>query len=200
MRRLIERLRSLPNPLKLLMGYFAGLPEPGPRDARVMMWLGHYRFAILVAYAAYDIWDDLAGQPPGWPDDILRVLVLVFIAAWYSEMRWHGRRLCERCARLSPIDPQKAVRRWRPALRWVHMNRARNTALAVYAAVLLTEAAWNMDGYRPYADIAVISFITVTWAVAGVHSILQPWCPWCNWGRGGDEEVSPEVPDPALSK
>jgi hypothetical protein len=57
-----------------------------------------------------------------------------------------------------------------------------------------------MDGYRRYADIAVVLFIVFTWTVQGAHSILQPWCPWCDWGKGGDEEVLPEVPDPALSK
>jgi hypothetical protein len=200
MRRLIERIRSLPNPGRLLMDKMHGMPDPSPRDDRTMMLLGHYGIFVLGAYAAYDIWDDLAGQPHGWPRGVLSVFVVAFIACWYSEMRWHGRRLCERCARQSPIDPDRAVRRWRPALRWAHMERAHKACLAVYLALVMTELAWNMDGYRRYADIAVVSFIVFTWVIQRAHSALQPWCPWCDWGEGGDEEVFPEVPDPALSK
>lgn len=48
--------------------------------------------------------------------------------------------------------------------------------------------------------IAFTVFIGALWIIVWRHSRLRPWCPWCNWGKGGDEEVSPEVPDPALSK
>jgi len=200
MRRLIERIRNLPNPLKALATALHGLPDPDPRGDRAMMFLGHYSVVVIAAYAVCDIWDDLAGQPGGWPNALLSALVVIFIGAWYSEIRWHGRRLCERCAKLSPADPQRAVERWRPALRWTHMERARGAALGLYLVVIVLEAAWDMDGYRRYADIAVVLFIVLTWTVQCAHSLLQPWCPWCNWGHGGEEEVSPEVPDPALSK
>ena len=41
-----------------------------------------------------------------------------------------------------------------------------------------------------------LGFIISVWQ----HRKLQPWCPYCRWDEGGDEEVSPDVPDPAMSK
>jgi hypothetical protein len=71
MRRLIERIRNLPNPLKALATALHGLPDPDPRGDRAMMFLGHYSVVVIAAYAVCDIWDDLAGQPGGWPNALL---------------------------------------------------------------------------------------------------------------------------------
>lgn len=200
MRRPFCRLRNLPNPLKVLLDKIRQMPDPSPRGDRAMMLLGHYSTIAVVVFGAFSVADDIAGRPGGWAQDVYNVLVLSFLAFWWSEIRWHAHRLCARCARQAPLDPQERVRRWRPALRWMHMERARNLSLAVMFAVITAESAWGMDGYRNYVDIGVIVFIAAMWVVGKQHSVLQPWCPWCNWGKGGDEEVSPEVPDPALSK
>jgi hypothetical protein len=66
--------------------------------------------------------------------------------------------------------------------------------------VMTTNALWQEDGYRDYADMTVVFIFLVYVTMQHKHKRLQPWCPWCNWGKGGDKEVSPEVPDPALSK
>ena len=40
----------------------------------------------------------------------------------------------------------------------------------------------------------------LTYVVTWQHRRLYPWCPFCRWGDGGAEEVSPDVPAPAVSR
>lgn len=200
MRRLFYRLRNLPNPLKLLLNALHQMPDPSPRNDRIMMLLGHYSILAIIVFGAWSVADDLTGKSVGWLGDAGNFLDAGFMACLYSEMRWHGRRLCERCARESPDDPETQVRRWRAALRWAHADRPRSAFMISLLGVIALESVWGMDGYRNDVDVAVVTAIVAVWVVARRHSRLQPWCPWCNWGKGGDKEVSPEVPDPALSK
>jgi hypothetical protein len=201
MRRLFERIRSMPNPAKAALSHIGQLSEPSPRAYRDQMFLGHYVLVFTLAYCADVIFQDIANWPSFWlahaVDDAAFIL---FLVAFWSEVRTHSRRLCERCARSTPLDPQADVARWRPVLRLLHRDRAQKAFFAVLLAYLVRGALWGGGGYWNYADMTVISVLVAYLAAQHKHKRLRPWCPWCNWGKGGDEEVSPEVPDPALSK
>jgi hypothetical protein len=201
MRRLIERIRNLPNPAKAALNHIGQLPEPSPRAYRDQMFLGHYVLVCTLAYCADIIFEDIAGWPSFWLVHVISdAAFCLFLVAFWSEIRTHSRKLCERCARSTPLDPQAAVARWRPALRWLHRYRAQKIFVVLLLAVMTTNALWQEDGYRDYADMTVVFIFLVYVTMQHKHKRLQPWCPWCNWGKGGDKEVSPEVPDPALSK
>ena len=174
-------------------------PEPGERKGRMMMAAGHYLIVPTTAWAVYSIGYGFEGIPPGPADWAQEALFTAFMACFYCDLRWHSMRLCERCAALTPIDPQTSVRRWRQALRSVHLVKDRKAALLAFVAITVAPALTHGAVSRwlyVVAAAVVGSFWVATWR----HGRLRPWCPWCNWGKGGDEEVSPEVPDPALSK
>lgn len=59
---------------------------------------------------------------------------------------------------------------------------------------------WHMSWLSYDLQGALMVPVAAFFVAARKHSVLQPWCPWCDWGHGGDEEVSPEVPDPEMSK
>lgn len=183
--------------LRSLMNQVNDLPDPGERGGRVMMWLGHNLMPIMFAWAAFVVPDDLLGNPGGWMHWAGAAVSVMYLAVFWSEIRWHRKRLCEKCAGKTPLDPEASVRRWKPALRAVH----RSTPIVMSGIIL--SLALSFVGHEFWADLtAALLAVGVLglWLSMHVHDRLQPWCPWCNWGKGGDEEVSPEVPDPALSK
>jgi hypothetical protein len=186
--------------MRWLLRLIQDAPPPGDRAGRLMMAAGHYGIVAATAWSAYAIGDDLAGNPRGPVDWGMNALFAAFIWCWYSDMRWHSARLCERCASSSPIDPQAQVRRWKQALGLLHRIRDRKPVLV---GVLVVACGITFVPYGPWrqgAQIALIAFLDALWTATWKHNILQPWCPWCDWGKGGGKEVSPEVPDPALSK
>jgi hypothetical protein len=187
-------------PGRWLLSQIQGAPEPGERQGRLMMTAGHYMLIPTAMWAAYSIGEALAGSPGGPVGWGQQVLFAVSATCFYCDLRWHGTRLCEKCARATPLDPQRAVRRWKPALRFVHEMRDRKSVLAVILIVALAPVFMPSGGVSTGIYVGVTVVVMAMWVSMWRHSCLQPWCPWCNWGKGGDEEVSPEVPDPALSK
>lgn len=177
-------------------------PRPPRRPAHPLeMWAGHYSAAFMVAALAAAIVKDALKAPGGGLGEVLDAPSWIAVAAMYADMSQHSWRLCERCARATPLDGQEAARRWRLALRWTH-GKGR-FALAVLLALMIT---WHAVAGRhvPWVywagDAALFAAITASYIAMRQHHRLQPWCPWCNWGRGGDKEPSPDVPVPSESK
>jgi hypothetical protein len=175
----------------------------GRRHNSTLMWLGHHSIKIMVpamlivvAYYLTGLYN--APDPVGWT--IAGVWLFWYFTMTLDE-RYHEARLCERCVAATPLDPQAAVSRWKPALRATHARNART-------AVLILILAWAFGGAYvvsshswPYrAGGVLVALILAGIAVADwVHRKLYPWCPWCNWGGGGEHEEVPD-PDPADSK
>lgn len=171
---------------------------------RPAMWLGHYSLPLLRVAVAVSVADDAAGQPggaDGWAGWIVTAAWAVWIAAVLADGGVHQERLCERCVAATPLDPQAAVDRWKRALRLHHNNGARNGMLGGILACWLATGflhhppAWAL-ALSATADVAYGAFSLVSWK----HRRLFPWCPFCRWGDGGAEEVSPDVPAPAVSR
>jgi hypothetical protein len=169
---------------------------------RPAMWLGHYATHLLLAAVAASVADDAMGQPGGVVQWAAVAAWTVWIAAFLVDGGFHRERLCERCVAASPLDPQAAVDRWRRALRLHH-------ARAVMVAVLAGVVGWNLASgalfrHPPAWALAVSALASVTlgasYAVSWQHRRLYPWCPFCRWGEGGAEEVSPDVPAPAVTR
>jgi hypothetical protein len=189
-----DRARAL---ARALLNGVHDLPDPPSRRGAAMMWAGHRLIPVVAIYSAYAIPYALLGQPGGpleWGADAFE---MAFLFVFWSEIRWHGKRLCERCAAKTPLDPQAKAARWRPALLAAHRMTPYlliGVALSIWLN-MLGEALWVRG-----ANVALVVVFFLVWLSLHVHDRLRPWCPWCDWGKGGKEEVSPEVPDPALSK
>jgi hypothetical protein len=174
-------------------------PGNGP-DARFMTWLGHYMPEALLALIAMQFAWDVTGGRYGTSAANTAVTVL-FVAVFYSDIRYHACRLCEKCAGKTPLDPAAAVRRWRRGLWLTHQAKI---ILGCVAGVFVTIQAEQMIRHPLWVTLSSDAFWMMI--TAGIfisqwkHRLLQPWCPWCNWGDGGNEEVSPEIPDPAISR
>lgn len=162
-----------------------------------MMTLGHYMPHAFGAASAFQVAYDAAGQPPVlyWPASVPWAAAMGALAADYMQHREH---LCERCAALAPLDPQKAVTRWKGLLRVAHVG-ALWIAWLLAASLLWTEPYIGGPHALRYAlDGTVTCLIAFFVAALWKHGHLQPWCPWCNWGRGGRHEEVPG-PDPAAA-
>lgn len=163
------------------------------------MWLGHNTYLLYLGAASVFVTDDLMGQPQyslmSW---VTSVTAFVIIAAVFAQVAVHDRRLCERCAASTPLDPQRSVTRWKLLLRLSHVKRLTFALMAVLTVKLILEQAFRPAGWLfafDEATTAVLGVFVLSW---WAHSRLQPWCPWCHWGGGGDHEEAPE-PDPAVS-
>lgn len=176
----------------------------GPLASRAM-WLGHYADFIAGAFLAVCLANDVTGWA-GWMQTPSTVASSGMLLSLIAESRVHGRRLCERCIAAAPLAPQRAVDRWRRALWSYHQGWATVTMVAVFcsaASIALFYGlaahphppAWAL-AYHGCAMVAAAVFLVVL----HLHSRLHPWCPFCRWDDGGDEEVSPDVPDPAVSR
>jgi hypothetical protein len=173
--------------------------KPGRGDNRALMWLGHYSIYLMVAALAAQV-GAIASGGLILPGVISALLWLTWLASIAADGGYHQSRLCERCIAATPLDPQVAVNRWRPALRWAH--RPGRKFLVLLGAVIAMN--WIV-----YLHLAWWVWILIALAVAGYasffvseyqHRKLYPWCPYCRWDDGGDEEVSPDVPAPTVSK
>lgn len=175
-----------------------------------LMWTGHYILALLAAYAAVVLATDLAGRPDAlvWTETGLWIWALLLII---TSVTYHQARLCRRCAGGTPLDPEAAVEKWRPALRLDHRN-------LLVLAVLLANICWQVltgnlivSGVHALGlprhhdvwayllqDIPGLIIVGGYFAVDHIHRKLYPWCPWCHWRDGGEEETVPE-PDPGPS-
>jgi hypothetical protein len=160
--------------------------DPGP----LIMWLGHYQPVLIACCLPVLYAGTLSGNPPlQWAG---AAVCVPYMGAMFASVI-HDSRLCERCAAATPLDPQAAVARWRPALWGFH--RLGVPVLVVALAV------WVVGGLvhgRPWWEWPVYAVVLASigvsvWATAK-HRDLYPWCPWCRWRDGGDEE---EAPDPA---
>lgn len=164
----------------------------------------HYIWAL--APVVVMIVTDYVTRHRYWELNGLTYAVLAFwLLVMYDAQPYHDKHLCARCAASAPADPDKAVGRWMPALRWVHARRVIYvTACAIIgwiAYATLFTSSWD-----PWWATAVDVFVLVpviTWMYAAqyAHRRLKPWCPFCDWGNGGDgdPEPSPDVPQPTVS-
>jgi hypothetical protein len=178
-------------------------PRPGDDDrlARLALAAGHYANRTFIALAAMFVAGDIYGNPQSGP---LYWLTLPFVAVW-AVGAWsaiagpHRRQLCERCASSAPLDPQAKVRRWAPALRLFHMRYVLYGIAAVMGVkILFLDHIFRPSAWLYALDALILASLCVIGAAQDVHRRLAPWCRW--GGEGGRQEVSPEVPDPAVSR
>jgi hypothetical protein len=178
-----------------MSGGVAGLvPE------RASTWLGHYSTVLLLVAVAVSVAADAAGRPSGPLDWALSAVWLAWIVAFMADLGRHQERLCERCIAASPLDPQSAVTRWRHVL-WVH--HARRGQAAVLVAIIAWDVVSDSLFRHPPAWALAVDALTVivlgaSYAATWQHRRLYPWCPFCRWDDGGEHEVSPDVPTPAV--
>lgn len=173
--------------------------QDGPRrDNRLFMWAGHYSIWLLApAVAAF-----FAGYLSSGNGRHATAVSYATSAVWVAwilssvlDQGYHDARLCERCIAATPLDPQAAVTRWRPALRWRH---SKFMLLAMLWAIVIFFTNTIQDGvswWRFLLTAAAIGALCSSTFSEWVHRRLYPWCPFCHWGDGGDPEASPE-PDP----
>lgn len=165
------------------------------------MWLGHYSTPALLAAVVASVADDAMGQPGGAVQWITIAVWALWLAAWLADGGVHQERLCERCIAASPLDPQAAVDRWRRVLRLHHERRV---MIAVLGAVVVWDVMAGRLHHPPAWALAVSALTSValgaSYAVTWQHRRLYPWCPFCRWDEGGAEEVSPDVPAPAVTR
>lgn len=168
-----------------------------------MMRLGHCAMAVLPFIIASFIIRDLLGWPGGGVSFVFDVLTSAWAWTIWCEITVHSRHLCERCAAETPLDPQRSIDRWRPALFGFHRGVLQGALVAVLAWAAVTTVVFH-GPHWPYwacvADACLQAAIAVTLFGSYKHSRLQPWCPYCHWDDGGDAEVSPDVPAPAVSR
>jgi len=176
------------------------MPEPRS-ERRLLMTAGHYGAWLIAGLIPVTIATSNKGIYDGPAGIAGTILVTLLLGSWLAGTAQHTRSLCGRCAASTPLDPQAAVRRWRPVLKIMHSRRA--ACLSVTVAGLLIGSAFLPGGQTasPAIIMACSGIAGATWLqIASTrHQRLQPWCPWCHWDDGGDEEVTPEVPDPAMS-
>ena len=166
-----------------------------------MMRAGHWAYITVPVLAVILVTNDFRHGSYGGLLGFVGHLAAVATAAWlwtmWCEIRVHGRKLCEQCAQDAPAAPQLTVARWKPALRLVHspLPGMLLAALLLIQLPFIWHMTWLVYDLQGALMVPVVAFFVAT----RKHSVLQPWCPWCDWGHGGDEEVSPEVPDPEMS-
>ncbi len=171
--------------------------KPARGDNRALMWLGHHSAPIVVSWAAASVAYNATAQPSvlTWPDLAVNA---VFITSILSDFGYHSDRLCERCIAATPLDPQAAVSRWKPALRLFHARR-------IVGFALIATIAWWFGSpwlyhvhhipWWVYAGNTVALLATAGYLLSShIHRRLYPWCPWCHWDDGGDAEISPDLP------
>jgi len=174
------------------------LPVPRGPEIPWMMALGHYMPHFYTGAVAGQVAWDAAGQPSGWASTLSGYAWWIALAPMAAHLLQHMRRLCERCARSTPLDPGKSVRKWKAALRLVHVEGFYLLWLGVVGLQVLADKTGSPGTFRYAADALTTAVLLVFVAATWQHNRLQPWCPWCNWPKGGEHEEVPD-PDPAVS-
>jgi hypothetical protein len=172
--------------------------QDGPgRPSRLGMMLGHYsRLVMMAAIVVTGVTVFTGGA----------ALLSVALACWAAyavtaryERVAHAGMLCGRCVAATPLDPQAAITRWRPALSWFH-SRWYQVDYLIFLGwwVIADLLAGHLDWLSLAGDGA--AYLVLTWGVLASHQHrrLHPWCPDCGWGDGGDTEGA-GAPDPAPS-
>jgi len=176
--------------------------EDRPRQPdRLLMLAGHYFPVAFVALAAIAVADAVTGKHPGLLRDVTYVLFAAWYLSFYADAAYHSGRLCWRCARHVPADPERSVTRWRRFL-WLH-HKPWLVLLAGAPMVAVLLLSGHFPGWLDIAaDAGVIAVAGPAFWAGVVHRRLRPWCPFCpDWRDGGDEEpdLEPEPdPDPAV--
>lgn len=187
------------DPLRKFARWMREDPLPG-HERPAVMWFGHYSLAVLAVIITALIALQGPGREHGWISWAGGVLTVGWLFILLVADPHHDRRLCERCATATPLDPQTAARCWHPAFMVAHSKFVR--FIPVTLILLLVAVTWHIKGqplweYVANATILVLSFLT--YVSSWQHTRLQPWCPFCNWGRGGEHEEAPDVPAPTVS-
>lgn len=178
----------------------SALHDPRPSN-RALMLVGHYSWVFMVALVATNLAEVCTGHRY-WGLNLAGDLLMAswFSALWLVDRRYHEARLCERCIAATPLNPQASVDRWRRFLRLEHSTGAQT---AVFLGILALDVWLVLRHSRlsSFSDLLVVSLVALMYGAEYIHRRLYPWCPWCDdWGDGGDHEVSPDVPDPAVSR
>ena len=177
-------------------------PERG--DSRTLMWLGHHSIHIMLVYAPLAVAANLAQ----WAVFVaLPAAAAVAAVAWLVSLmaqgNYHDERLCEKCIHATPLDTQKAVSRWKPALKISHMHKV-GLVFFLLVSVFFVISIFYSPKPTPWwiivINLATIAGIVVYFGAQHVHRKLYPWCPYCHWGDGGDEEISPDLPVGTLER
>jgi len=106
-----------------------------------LMRLGHHALWLTVPFMALVLAADLSGRP-GWLTWVTAGAQLAWFGAILTDAGYHAARLCERCMGATPLDPQAAVERWKPALRLEHRS-------GVLIAVLAVNLTWTLAAVLP---------------------------------------------------
>lgn len=169
------------------------------REHKAWMWLGHYSLAALTAVVAAIITIGAFGKPHGWLQLVGVIPVIAWLLVIFVAEPHHQHRLCARCARHTPLDPQAAADRWKPAFRYQHSRWKIAPTIVILIWALGTSPVKGQPLWEYLLNSAVLIMIVLTYIPAWQHVKLQPWCPWCTWGDGGDHEDAPDVPAPTVS-
>jgi hypothetical protein len=170
------------------------------------MLAGHYYVWTLASLVALLVTDYVTRHRYWEFNGLTWAGVAFWLLVMFDAAPYHDKHLCERCISSAPLDPDKAVGRWMPALRWVHARPLLYSVAAAMAAWVVYATLFT-SSWSPWWATAVDMFVVlpaITWMYAAqyAHRWLKPWCPLCNWGgEGGDHEAVPEPdPDPAASR
>jgi hypothetical protein len=187
------------DPLRKFARWMREDPMPG-EERPAVMWAGHYSLAILVVVIGGLIALSAAGRVHGWRLDVTTVLTMAWLFILLVADPHHDRRLCERCAAATPLDPESAARHWHPAFIVAHSKIIKY--IPMIFIVGLIAFTWHVKGQPLWEYVAnsvglFLSFLV--YMSSWQHTRLQPWCPFCNWGHGGEHEEVPDVPAPTVS-
>lgn len=168
-------------------------PEPNQRG----LFLAHHPLQVGLALLVVDVGTRLPGVPSA-VDLAGGIACISLLVAWTTSDVLHlRRRLCLRCARATPLDPQAAVAK---KMRWLRLYHYTTERPWLWAGTLIVLVApiyvFGLKWLSPLVWIPAVGLPVLAW----VHMPLQPWCPFCHWDDGGDEEPSPEpTPDPSIA-
>ena len=162
-----------------------------------MMWLGHYKDWFTGLYALGMI-TAATVRDQAYTVPLATAVIFIWLVAWYSDGRIHKNNLCERCIAASPLDPQKQVDKWKPALWASHSPWILTLPLIGVVAIFIKSSSYSLPWIALHVFGMILIFLTTIPERA--HRKLYPWCPYCHWGDGGDEEIVPDVPVSPLEK
>lgn len=161
---------------------------------RTRLWLGHYRYHLLIFGITLLILGNLIGSfHTEWLVWLTFTIWVTTIMVPITGIRYHLNNLCEKCISEAPDDPDAEVTTHKRELRLFHSPQIR----AVTFALLL---AWGVFAFRlsqrPHlawwlvlADCLGLALLAYGGFIMLTHRRLEPWCPYCRSGGGGSSEV-----------